>query len=802
MVEHPIKYITILFISGLVISRVTGLSFHSAQIIFFISIAGSFLIFLKKRNLFQHYLIAMFLPLAVLAAGEYESRPVSTLKMLSDGGRRVVEGVVISIDEREDVNRYIVEGEKIYDNGKIHHIRGRIMLNVESGGKAIVPGDRIRFSGRLRTPRNFGNRGGFDYETFLKDRGIYAAMFLKYGGSIAVMGDGGRFLHVIYYLRERVRKAVNSLENEKANSVLAALTIGSKARMDSSTLTSFRKAGVAHIVAISGLHMGIYAYFFYNFFLWLFSRSERLLLLALTRKGAAIMTFLPLSFYLLISGMSTSAIRAYIMVAIYLCSIILDRDTDIFNTISIAAFIILLIWPQALFDVAFQLSFAAVIAICYLVPRFEKAMPRWNKADRKSILRKFLLFLSVSVAALAGTLPIVSYHFHEVSTVGIIANLIVVPILGFIVVPLAGVGVIASIFYLPAAGAVFRVCAFFISCALAVIEAISNLSFSSILVQPPYIYEIIFYYIFIWSIANIKKRHAAVIALLIPFIFFSSWVASNIAAHSDNRLEVTFLSVGQGDSTFIRFPNGKTMIIDGGGFYYSSFDTGKMIIQPYLLSKGIKRLDYVVISHSHPDHLKGLLHIVREFNIGEVWTSNDFSRDDQMKEFRKILNERGIREIVTDDDSPDKIISGVRIEFLHPDDVFYKGKDAGSRVNNRSLVMRIEFGGTSFLLTGDLEAEGEKRLLAKGYNINSDVLKVPHHGSVTSSSAEFIEKVSPEFAVFTVGYMNRFGFPREEVVRRYEDYGSKLLRTDTNGAVSLVTNGNSLEVKTFHQAEP
>ncbi|MCK5343032.1 MAG: MBL fold metallo-hydrolase, partial [Candidatus Heimdallarchaeota archaeon] len=324
-----------------------------------------------------------------------------------------------------------------------------------------------------------------------------------------------------------------------------------------------------------------------------------------------------------------------------------------------------------------------------------------------------------------------------------------------------------------------------------------SFSFASTLLSPPEPFEIILYYLLLWSVFNINKKLALSTTLIIPLIFISSKTFEILSERSDQNLRVTFLSVGQGESTFIEFPNGKNMLIDGGGSYDNTFDIGKMVLRPYLLYKDVKEIDYLVLSHPHADHMNGLIHILKEFEIGEVWTTDEQAIDDNHKSFKDLIRKKEINKKIIHESSMDLVINGVHIEFLHPPANFEKGRSSGSKINNRSIVMRIKYGEKAFLLTGDLEVEGENEIIRDGDIMRAHVIKAGHHGSLSSSSPNFIQKVSPQYTVFTVGYKNRFHFPRDEVVKRYKEMGTETFRTDLDGAITFTTNGEALQVATF-----
>jgi competence protein ComEC len=260
--------------------------------------------------------------------------------------------------------------------------------------------------------------------------------------------------------------------------------------------------------------------------------------------------------------------------------------------------------------------------------------------------------------------------------------------------------------------------------------------------------------------------------------------------------QTVFIDIGQGDAALLRFPRGKTMLIDGGGFYDHSFDTGKNIIAPLLLKNRICRVDYLVMSHPHPDHFDGLRFIAKNFSIQEFWSNGDTVNDPNFKQLREILREKGVALHALDSDSPDRVVQGVRVEFLHPPPGYVPAhSSANVCLNNRSLVVRFSYGSMQCLFAGDIHAAAEEKLLSTRADISSLVVKVPHHGSLTSCSAPFIEAVSPCIAVCSVGHQNPFRLPHAQVLQRFRDTGCAVYRTDVDGAVAITADDEGVRVR-------
>jgi competence protein ComEC len=255
-------------------------------------------------------------------------------------------------------------------------------------------------------------------------------------------------------------------------------------------------------------------------------------------------------------------------------------------------------------------------------------------------------------------------------------------------------------------------------------------------------------------------------------------------------LVVTFLDVGQGDSAVVQLPGGRTLLVDGGGTYDGAFDPGARIVEPFLRAAGILHLDLVALSHPHPDHMGGLHRVLQRFEVGALWTSGDDGRN---PDYRTLRAEAALRHIDAPVPSPIRFGDGLLVEPLGP---FVRdaggqehiGPPEGASVNDASLVLRLTRAGHAILFTGDLEAPGEGELCGRvdaGQTIASDVLKVPHHGSRTSSTDELLAAVRPRVAIISLGWLNRFHFPRPEVLARYRRSGIRVLRTDLAGAITV-----------------
>jgi len=264
-------------------------------------------------------------------------------------------------------------------------------------------------------------------------------------------------------------------------------------------------------------------------------------------------------------------------------------------------------------------------------------------------------------------------------------------------------------------------------------------------------------------------------------------------------LRLTFIDVGHGDSILIEFPKGERMLIDGGGLYEDRFDIGKNVIAPFLWGKKIRKIDILALTHPDPDHLKGLNFIASQFSIGQFW-GNGFQTDSEpYLQLKKSLEEKKIKALSLSEETPPQTINGVEISILNPPE--WNATQRRARylwdLNNASLVMKLRFKNISVLLTGDIGMEAEGRILRKGHFLKADILKIPHHGSSSSSSPLFLEKVKPTYAILSVGERNIGRLPHPEVLKRYGQLGSRVLRTDKHGAITVITDGEKIDVKPF-----
>jgi len=334
----------------------------------------------------------------------------------------------------------------------------------------------------------------------------------------------------------------------------------------------------------------------------------------------------------------------------------------------------------------------------------------------------------------------------------------------------------------------------FLAILIKVIDFFSHFPGAGIRVITPSLSFIGIYYLGIVGLTNFKRslliRKAVSMGALCLIVIF---IWGNIFASQDKLLKVTFLDVGQGDAAFIQFPDKRNMLIDGGD---GRFD----ILPSYLWDEGIRRIDYLVLTHPHADHVTGLINVLSSFKVGEVWDSGQEFTSAEYEKFLRIIDDKKISYKIVRAGERLFIAPGIGIDILHPQEKFLKG--GGSEPNNNSIVIRFFYKRVAFLFTGDIEEEAEEFLESKyGSQLHSTILKVPHQGSKTSSTLKFLEKVSPECAIISVSARNTFGHPNPEVLKRYQNLGIRVYRTDKEGAVIVTTDGEDYWIRTMRESQ-
>ncbi len=701
--------------------------------------------------------------------------------------------------------RFIVSSRSLLVEGRRQKTAGGVRLTVRGETEGIEQGDYVRFLGYLKRPHNFGNPGEFNYVRWLRIRGIEALGSVRSPRWIIRLRRGSPGLLTI---SARARKGINGFikASGAANpAILKALVTGDKSDITPETRSAFARAGVAHVLAISGLHVGIVAFFTYTIIMFFLKLCPFLALRINIKKTALLMSLFPVLAYGLMAGFSRPTERAVIMASALILAVFLDRGKSLYNTLALAALIILVMAPASIFEASFQLSFLAVFFILVISPVLLTLFKRPEEEERKltaviagsslparvravafRVKRRGIDLLVVTMAASLGTWPVVAYHFSTVSTVGLVSNLIILPLttvlvealfLSAILIPISGL----------LAGWGFHLAGWVAGIELAVVRAFAGFGLSSIHLSRPAPVEVFLMYVLVFCLFSMKRsRIYRYLAPLSALILAALIAYPHVESARNPRLRVTFISVGQGDASLIEFPEGSVMLIDGGGFRGGAFDTGKGIIGPLLRYKKIKRVDYMVLSHAQQDHMGGLRYVAANFAVNTFW----WNGLGDLGGLGETLTKRGVPTRHLGMERKTFLVDNVKVEVLPLD------PDGSAGFNDRSLVVRLTYGARSFLFTGDMEAPAEGYLCTLK-QISADVLKAPHHGSSTSSTMGFLRAVRPHMVVISVGRGNRFGFPSRQSLNHYAGVGSRILRTDRDGAVEVSTDGNDLEVKTF-----
>jgi len=823
--RRPLYYLLVALIGGIVCGYY--FNFHAADyvslaILVSALIALPFAIIKKLPNLclFIIFFILLATGFFNIQKEQYSKQNKNHIINHIDRGKQIWEGVIIDSPEiHTDKTIFIVRLVRTKENGIYNPVSGNVRL-IAPPDLNLQYGDYIRFSSRIKRIQSFYNPGGFNYERYMNMKNIYATAYVSNSAKIILLRKNaanalkGKIERYRLYLKKMLQQYAPSPQRE----IIEAMTLGNRSGIPTELRDSFNKTGTAHLLAISGLHVGIV--FLIGFLLLSFplKLSEYFLLRFNIANVAAVGAFFFVIIYASVAGMGVTVIRATLMTLAVIFAFLTQRQKDAFNILALAALVILIFSPHSLFDISFQLSFCAVFSILYLSPVFSKlsfsaieSWPHWIQTFIKNIY----LMSSVCIAATIGTFPLLIFYFNRLSVITVFANLIAVILLGTISLTLAMGFIISAFLSVPLAALFVKTTSFFVKISTDIIEKLASLPWSSLTVTKPNILEIFIFYLLAFFMVQsfdsclkeenkkkfLQKNKIALPALiafcLLFFIFNAVYLFVKPKLATD--LKITAIDVGQGSATFVRFPKGKHMLIDGGGFADSSFDMGKTVIAPFLYAQRISTIHTVILSHPHPDHLQGLLYIIDNFNVEEIWLTGQRADDELFAQWEKIIQKKNIKVNILNAKSPPIQINSVVLNILWPPATpSYVANDSNyQKVNDDSLVIKMTYDKINFLFPADISSKIEKYLIESQKSLKSDVIFVPHHGSRNSSSTDFIKAVSSRYAVISAGENNLFHHPHQSTLDRYINSRVKIYRTDESGAITITTNGVNLFIDTY-----
>jgi len=673
-------------------------------------------------------------------------------------------------------------------------ITARLSLLILEGVPDVAPGDWIRFSSRLYTPRGFGNPGLPDPRLLARGQGIdllatvrSPAELHRISGPTSLICYARRWA---FHLRQAMSRAINHRLAEPAAGFVRTMVVGERTDVPAEVEDGFRAAGATHVLSVSGLHLAVVVALVFQALVRLVACFPAITLRMPPKAMASALSLPACAFYTLLTGEAVATMRSALMASMVLGAAVVNRPVSLAASIAAAAVVLLVQSPLAILDVSFQLSFASVIGLglfaCWLLPHD----PAPTAGGSHRVFAWLRRSLSASFAASLVTAPLVAHHFGEVTPAAPIGNLALVPVVELVVLPCGLVGSLLALAH-PWLGALPLLLAGLAS-RLAIMMAEVFRRFAPVLLvrYPDWCETLLLVAaaaLVLQALAGStgkRKRWLAAggIALLLAG---ASLTASEVVRRTCDDLRVTFLDVGQGDAALVEGPRGFVALVDGGGRYDDSFDTGARIVEPVLRARGITKLDLVVLSHPHPDHMNGLLRILKRFPVGALWTNGDDGNNPVYRTLLALAHEHHVHTPLPTEFSRD----GLTVSPLGPRQDGRIGVPPGLGTNDASLVVRLTYAGQRILLPGDIGEEGEAELLDggnAGTDLGCEVLKMPHHGSRHASGEAFLDAVSPRLAVASAGKYNRFGLPNPVALDRYARRGIPVLRTDRDGAVGII----------------
>lgn len=644
----------------------------------------------------------------------------------------------------------------------------QIIINIVNPQETYSPGDILEFTDSNYIISVATNPGQFSQEDYYKSKGWTRGVIQVSGSNVKVTGQQITLPKVRGLLKTGLSNSISKNFDIKSIPWVKALILGDRSELDKTTKDNMINTGVYHVLALSGLHIGLIAIFM--------SRALSVFPMGENRKSLIIIGCVLL--YILIIGFRPSLIRAGIAILMIYSAALFSKRYSPLVGLSIAGAIIIGFSPYSLYDGGFWLSLSSVMGIIIFYKPIRRFMQNYIKNEY------ILDLFSISLAAQFATMPLTLYYFNTLPIISPLSNLLIIPLV-FIIMILLWFYVIVGVLFQPLGFLVASITVPLLHFLDHIIRFLSGFKTDITMPTPPLVAVIIFYSAVIICplLKKYSKRNLILVALSLSFVIYLP------VFFPSNNLEVVFLDVGQGDAMHISTPGGRHILIDGGERV-----AGDRVVIPYLKDRGVKKIDIVFLSHSHSDHMDGLIPVIETLPVGLAIIPRIPFTDSAYNGFLHLLNNRNIPVVRAYRGHIIEVERDIYIEVIHPGEKAIIGTN--SDLNNNSIVFYLYYKDITMLFTGDIEKEGEHFI--RNLLIDCDILKVAHHGSVNSTTTAFLNRTNPQVAVISTG-KNRYGHPHDEILRRLKNRSIQTFRTDISGAITIKTDGSKIFINEYNK---
>ncbi|MGA9351094.1 MAG: DNA internalization-related competence protein ComEC/Rec2 [Anaerolineae bacterium] len=701
-----------------------------------------------------------------------------------------IEGIVSDEpDVRDTYTNLRVAVARIEVSGQGRDVRGTVLVRAPRYPEYDY-GDELEIEGLLEAPPELED---FSYREYLARQGVYSILW-RSQITLVDRGQGSTSRRALLAFKRRAQKVIALILHEPQAALLTGILLGIETGIPADLMEAFSATGTAHIIVISGFNISIIAGLFSGLSTRLFGKRRAM---PLALAGIIV--------YTILVGASAAVVRAAIMGCLYVIATHYGRQTEALTSLMAAAILMTLLNPQTLWDVGFQLSFAATLGLILYTPVlqswFERLLSKMlSPGTARHAVELLNEALVITLAAQITTMPLIVYHFRQLSLVTLLSNFLVLPAQPGVML-WGGLATIAGLVWLPLGQVLGWIAWLFLTYTVRAVEITASLPYASLNlghVSPSVVW---LYYGLLAGATLVSQQepsrlkslwrrltdHLSTKVLIVSLAIAAVLIWIAVASLPDGKLHVVFFDVGEGDAIFVQTPRGQQILIDGG-----PSPTTLISALGHRMPFWDRSIDLVILTHADDDHIAGLIPVLERYRVGQVLDSGYEHDNPTYERWLELISEKEIPSHLARAGMRIGTGDGVELMVLHPGPELMKYTEADA--NNNSVVARLGIGQVSFLLPGDIEEVAEAMLLASGQELASTVLKVPHHGGNISSSAAFLNAVNPELIVISVGADNRFGHPSPQVLGRLEGLvgEERILRTDEDGTVEVVTDGERI----------